>query len=507
MEELLILVSPKDRQTGFAPKMQVHRQGLRHRAFSVFIFDRNGRLLLQQRALGKYHSAGLWTNTCCGHPRLGERTVAAAQRRLHEEMGMTCKLTKVSTLLYYEPVSNQLIEHEYDHVLAGICDIDPVANPDEAQSWQWRTLSEIPGAINAAPQTFTAWFRRIFEQFGLNGVQQWYELALGSTPRNQLKSNWRVPPLHCPSPGRIDEALATEVNDRLMLWIDKTGIFAGQQKKIRASEFGRFAMLCHADTDDPDRLLLSAQCIAALFAVDDYYCDDESTGSIPALVGPRLSVALAALEPAHLTDTFRADLEAALERDPVLVGLRAYIARVAEFAAPAQIARVRHEIIAMFVTMTAEAAWRISGVTPALWEYLAQRQTNSFLPCMSLIDIIGGYELPANVYSAPAVRRVTTLAASATIIANDLYSAPKESLAQVGDFNLPLLLMNEHKCSIEQAMQLSANVHDDVVRLYETAEQQLLANASPLLKRYLAGVKIWVAGSLEWHRHSGRYQT
>jgi hypothetical protein len=97
--------------------------------------------------------------------------------------------------------------------------------------------------------------------------------------------------------------------------------------------------------------------------------------------------------------------------------------------------------------------------------------------------------------------------ATATIIANDLYSAPKESQAQVGDFNLPLLLMNEHKCSIEQATQLSAKVHDDVVRLYETAEQQLLANASPLLRRYLAGVKSWVAGSLEWHRHSGRYQT
>ena len=180
--------------------------------------------------------------------------------------------------------------------------------------------------------------------------------------------------------------------------------------------------------------------------------------------------------------------------------------RVGEFATPAQIARVRHEIIAMFVTMTAEAAWRINGVTPALWEYLAQRQTNSFLPCMSLIDIIGGYELPANVYCAPVVRRVTTLAASATIIANDLFSAPKESLAEVGDFNLPRLLMAEQGCSIEKAMQLSATIHDDVMRLYESAELALLTDQNPQLQRYLAGVKSWVAGSLEWHRHSGRYQ-
>ncbi|MGE8067529.1 terpene synthase family protein [Pseudomonas sp. NPDC089569] len=265
-------------------------------------------------------------------------------------------------------------------------------------------------------------------------------------------------------------------------------------------------MLCHTDTDDPDRLLLSAQCIAALFAVDDYYCDDESTGSVPALVGPRLSIALAALEPAHLVEPYCVDLEAALDHDPVLVGLRAYMARVADFATPAQVARVRHEIIAMFVTMGAEAAWRINGVQPALWEYLAQRQTNSFLPCMSLIDIIGGYELPANVYCAPDVRRATTLAASATIIANDLYSAPKESLAQVGDFNLPLLLMSEQGCSIEQAMKLSASIHDDVVRLYETTEQALLRDATPLLRRYLTGVRSWMAGSLEWHRYSGRYQ-
>lgn len=507
MEELLILVSPTDRQTGHAPKMQVHRLGLRHRAFSVFIFDRNGRLLLQQRALGKYHSAGLWTNTCCGHPRPGERTVAAAQRRLREEMGLTCKLIKVSTLLYHEPVTDDLIEHEYDHIFAGICDTDPVANPDEALSWQWLALSQILAAINAAPLTFTAWFLKIFEIFHLNGVQQWHDLALNTTLRSPTGSQWHVPPLHCPAPCRIDEALASEVDDRLMRWIAETGIFAGQQQKILASGFGRFAMLCHTDTDDPDRLLLSAQCIAALFAVDDYYCDDESTGSIPALVGPRLSVALAALEPAHLIEPHRADLELALASDPVLVGLRAYMTRVTEFATPAQVARVRHEIIAMFVTMTAEAAWRINGITPALWEYLAQRQINSFLPCMSLIDIIGGYELPANIYSSPAVRRVTTLAASATIIANDLYSAPKESRAQVGDFNLPLLLANQPVCSIKRAMKQSVAIHDEVVRLYEAAEQEVLADASPLLKRYLAGVKNWVAGSLEWHRHSGRYQT
>lgn len=328
--------------------------------------------------------------------------------------------------------------------------------------------------------------------------------TIGRTHR--ATANLVVPPLYCPDPVRIDDALGNQVDDLLMPWIEQIGVFPGQHRKIRESGFGRFAMLCHPDTDDPDRLFLAAQCIAALFAVDDHYCDDESGGSVPALVGPRLSLALAALEPAYLTGQYPGELERGLSADPVLAGLRSYMERVTHFATPSQIARVRHEIIAMFVTMTAEAAWRISGATPAVWEYLAQRQVNSFLPCMSLIDVIGGYEVPANVYSAQPVRRATVLAASATIIANDLYSAPKESMTEVGDFNLPQLLAIEQGCSLQEAMTLSASVHDAVVHAYEEAEHALLRDASPVLKRYLAGVSAWVGGSREWHRTSGRYR-
>ncbi|MDT3311978.1 family 2 encapsulin nanocompartment cargo protein terpene cyclase [Pseudomonas sp. rhizo66] len=321
-----------------------------------------------------------------------------------------------------------------------------------------------------------------------------------------MQSPWTVPPLYGLAPFRVDPALAAAVEERLMPWIEQVGIFPGQHKKVRAMDFGRFAMLCHTDTDDPDRLLLAAQCFAALFAVDDYYCDDERSGSEPKMVGPRLSVALAALEPVYLSERFRPGLEQALNSDPVLVALRAYLTRVEALATPAQVARVRHEIVAMFVTMSAEAAWRTEGLTPALWEYLAHRQVNSFLPCLSLIDIIGGYELPANVYSAPGVRRVTALAASATMIANDLFSALKEQQAGIGDFNLPSLLIREQQGSPEQAMAHSAAIHDEIMHLYEAAEQAVLPHASAPLKRYLCGIKSWLAGNVEWHRTSGRYQ-
>lgn len=316
-----------------------------------------------------------------------------------------------------------------------------------------------------------------------------------------------VPALYCPQPVRIDEGLGQRVDELLLPWVAEVGIFSEQPGKIRASQFGRFAMLCHPDSDDPDRLLLAAQCFAALFAVDDYYCDDDSRGSVPALLGARLSLALAALEPAHLCDEYATDLHQGLHADPVLRGLLAYMARVSTFATPAQLARVRHEIIAMFVTMGAEASWRLTGQSPSLWEYLAHRQVNSFLPCLALIDIMGGYELPANLYSAPAVRRVTALAASATIVANDLYSAHKESLTSQQDFNLPQLFATHERCSLAQAMAMTAKVHDAIVRAYEAAEQAVLPGACAELVRFLAGVKAWVGGSREWHQRSGRYRS
>jgi isopentenyl-diphosphate delta-isomerase len=154
--------------------MRVHREGLLHRAFSIFIFDETGRLLLQQRALGKYHSAGLWTNTCCGHPRPGETTGAAATRRLAEEMGLACNpIIEVLTFIYREQVSGHLIEHEFDHVYVGLSHADPVANPEEALSWKWVTLADLERDVRLAPQSFTVWLRKILQQEGAVGMAAW----------------------------------------------------------------------------------------------------------------------------------------------------------------------------------------------------------------------------------------------------------------------------------------------------------------------------------------------
>lgn len=172
MEESLILVDRNDQQIGTGHKLPIHREGLLHRAFSLFIFDGQGRLMLQQRALSKYHSGGLWTNSCCGHPRPGESTAQAAHRRLGEEMGFDCPLEEVTTLIYKSEVSGDLIEHEFDHIFIGRFDGEPEVNPEEAAQWRWIETSELLQWIDAEPEAFTVWFKTILSAPACQ-LEQW----------------------------------------------------------------------------------------------------------------------------------------------------------------------------------------------------------------------------------------------------------------------------------------------------------------------------------------------
>jgi isopentenyl-diphosphate Delta-isomerase len=164
MEEQVILVDDNDRERGVMGKMEAHRRGELHRAFSVFIFNGRGEMLLQQRAAGKYHSAGLFTNACCSHPRPGEEIPAAAHRRLKEEMGLQTTLTWRTSFIYKSLFENGLTEHELDHVLEGHTEEDPSPDPEEVQSYVWLTVKEVKKRIAAHPEDFTTWFRIAMEK-------------------------------------------------------------------------------------------------------------------------------------------------------------------------------------------------------------------------------------------------------------------------------------------------------------------------------------------------------
>jgi isopentenyl-diphosphate delta-isomerase len=165
MEEQVILVDTNDQAIGLMPKMEAHEKGVLHRAFSVFILNDKNQLMLQQRALHKYHSPGLWTNTCCSHQRDGEDNISAGKRRLLEEMGFETELSEVTSFIYKAPFDNGLTEHELDHIMIGHHNDAPDVNPEEVANWKWMALEAVRDDIMHHPEHYTAWFIIIFEQF------------------------------------------------------------------------------------------------------------------------------------------------------------------------------------------------------------------------------------------------------------------------------------------------------------------------------------------------------
>jgi isopentenyl-diphosphate delta-isomerase len=162
-EEQLILVDEHNRATGSAGKTAVHRAGLLHRAFSIFIVDERGRMLLQQRSPKKYHSGGLWANSCCGHPRPGERTATAANRRLNEELGITSDLTFGFFARYQTPLDHGMNENEFVYVYFGRLKSEPRPNPDEVAAVDVLPIADIERRLKRQPASFTVWFRHYFE--------------------------------------------------------------------------------------------------------------------------------------------------------------------------------------------------------------------------------------------------------------------------------------------------------------------------------------------------------
>ena len=164
----VILVDEQDNALGTMDKLQAHQKGVLHRAFSIFIFNDQGQMLIQQRAFGKYHSGGLWTNACCSHPLPGETLKQAAKRRLQEEMGFSCELKELCSFIYREELDNNMIEHELDHVFSGEYNDDPKPDPLEVAAFKWISMKQLQAQLELHPEEFTVWFKVILDNFQKN---------------------------------------------------------------------------------------------------------------------------------------------------------------------------------------------------------------------------------------------------------------------------------------------------------------------------------------------------
>ena len=164
----IVLVDRQDIECGTMEKLEAHQKGLLHRAFSVFIFNNDNELLIHQRNFLKYHSGGLWSNTCCGHPRPNENVEAAAFRRLEEEMGFTCVLEKEFDFIYKATFGNGLIEHEFDHVFSGVYNKNPIPNIDEVSDYKWINWEDLLIDVEINPEKYTFWFKKCLSKFNEN---------------------------------------------------------------------------------------------------------------------------------------------------------------------------------------------------------------------------------------------------------------------------------------------------------------------------------------------------
>jgi len=316
-----------------------------------------------------------------------------------------------------------------------------------------------------------------------------------------------APPLYVPVAERVDDALTEVVEDLLVDWGRECGFRGEELDQLRAAGFGWLAVLTHTDTDDPQRLLVAARLNAAWWAADDLYADDSGMGATPAALPPRLALVMSAMDPVPPTGRFTAPLEEALRSEPVLVALRSAVDHLARHGTPAQVQRVCYSTFAMFVSWDAYAAWRHTGQYPPAWEYLAARQHDSFYTSMTVVDVVGGYELPANLYYDPRVRQAAFRAGTAAVIVNDLMSVAKDAADEVQVCNLVLQVAADRRCSLAEATGVAVDLHNRLVRDFEADHRELAALPSPELHRFLRGLRAWMGGGFEWHNTNPRYRS
>jgi 2-methylisoborneol synthase len=215
---------------------------------------------------------------------------------------------------------------------------------------------------------------------------------------------------------------------------------------------------------------------------------------------------MSAMDPPPDAGDYTRQLEEAVRADPVLVALRSATAHLTRHATPAQVMRACHTTFQMYVSWTAYAAWRYLKTLPPVWRYLAARQHDSFYTSMTLIDVVGGYELPANLFGERRFHQALMQAGTAAVLVNDLHSVAKEAADDLPDSNVVLLIAAEEKCTVREATIRAVGLHNDFVRGFEASQRELSAVPSVELQRFLRGAQAWMAGGFEWHSTSDRYK-
>jgi 2-methylisoborneol synthase len=303
-------------------------------------------------------------------------------------------------------------------------------------------------------------------------------------------------PVAEPDPARVEE-----VSLRIKAWaVDEVQLFPPEwEDQFDGFALGRYMTVCHPDAPTVDHLMVATRLMAAENVLDDCYCEDH--GGSPVGLGGRLLLAHTALDPLHTTPEYRPAWEESLQDDAPRRAYHSAMRYFTEAATASQADRYRHDMARLHLGYLAEASWDQTEYVPQVWEYLAMRQFNSFRPCPTLTDVIGGYELAADLHALPALQRVIALASNATTAMNDLYSYTKELDSPGLHVNLPVVIAHHEELTDREAYFKAVRIHNDLMHAFE-AEAAALAAAcpAPTLLRYLRGIAVWVDGNHHWHR-------
>ncbi|MFE7036052.1 family 2 encapsulin nanocompartment cargo protein terpene cyclase [Streptomyces sp. NPDC057621] len=304
-----------------------------------------------------------------------------------------------------------------------------------------------------------------------------------------------------------DPEKAAEIDRRLEAWARAldlfpqswTGDFAGFQ-------CGRAVVLQHPGAIGLDHLMAAGKLLLAENVVDDCYCEEvEGRGGAARGLGGRLVIAQSALDPYHGTPELEEEWRHGMEADGPLRSYHHALRDYRELATPSQSDRIVHDLARLHMGYLAEAAWSDIRYVPQVWEYLVMRQFNNFRPCLSIVDAVDGYELPAALYARSEIQRITALACNATTIVNDLYSFTKELASDPTHLNLPQVIAANERCGLKAAYLRAVEIHNRIMEAFEE-ESAVLAATSPLVARYAEGLAAWVSGNHEWHAtNSHRY--
>lgn len=415
MEDLLILVDVNDQQIGTAGKLRAHQKGQLHRAFSIFIFDRQSRVLLQQRADGKYHSPGLWSNTCCGHPRLGEKTADAARRRLMEEMGLACELTERLTFTYRAQVPGGLMEYEYVHVLVGLSEATPTPAPDEAKTWRWVHPLELREELDNAPDTFTIWFRILVGRYGLNEIVTWADsLEHAPTSSSPLKTPSSVAPFHLPL--WLETAtyplspFTNQVQQHTRQWLKNMGLEDTPETTRRLDIYVPGTYAGYMWSDAPLEILLILSDLVGWFSCQDNLADEDCNEPD----------ALERLIRGVYTSAFTHDTT---NREPLGRALADIIRRASRLMPALWKQRVAEQYLALLSPCTTALMHRINHTQPGVEGYETLWQNaGGFQVCLEFTYLVQNVQLSSSLYYSQPWQELRSLALNLLKAVNDLLS-------------------------------------------------------------------------------------